>query len=134
MSTPTTVKPHAQSLSILVVDDQVSVLRELVDLLGAEFQGVQVFQSADPTRALAIARAERPTVVLTDWDMPGLDGLSLVHALTSDQATADIGCLICTGKHVGSAELRRALELGTKDYLRKPTESVELSARITVAL
>lgn len=120
--------------TILLVDDQPAVLRELVGTLSVEFPEARLLQTTDPLQALDIARGEAPQLVLTDWDMPELTGLELVERLRAQAPDRDVACVICTGKHVDSSDLSRALALGAVDYLRKPFDAIELAARVRAAL
>jgi CheY-like chemotaxis protein/nitrogen-specific signal transduction histidine kinase len=75
--TERSVVPDA--ISILVVDDQASVLRSIAN--GLEEEGYQVFVAMSATEALNLAKNQRFSVVLTDYCMPIMDGIELVKQL-----------------------------------------------------
>src|SRR5690242_13027653 len=86
MSEPTTIH-------ILVVDDE----ETLTDLLstGLTYEGYQVSVAADGVAALAIARRERPHLVILDWMLPGLDGLTICRQLREQ---SDVSILMLTAR------------------------------------
>lgn len=121
MSEPTTIH-------ILVVDDE----ETLTDLLstGLGYEGYQVSVAADGAAALAIARRERPHLVILDWMLPGLDGLTICRQLREQ---SDVSILMLTAR--GELDDRVAgLESGADDYLVKPFKFKELLARVHAML
>ncbi len=112
---------------ILVVDDELEHLNALCELL--QGGGYQVLRTSRPERALAIAESQRPDLVITDWDMPGLSGIELIRQLKAQPATRDIPVIMCTGSMTSAAHLETALDAGAVDYVRKPVEPIELRAR-----
>ncbi|MBH9577258.1 GGDEF domain-containing response regulator [Inhella proteolytica] len=112
---------------ILVVDDELEHLNALCELL--QGGGYQVLRTSRPERALAIAESQRPDLVITDWDMPGLSGIELIRQLKAHPATRDIPVIMCTGSMTTAAHLETALQAGAVDYVRKPVEPIELRAR-----
>ena len=124
-----------EQFTILIVDDQPEIVRELVAFCQAHFAGAEILQTVRPQQALTILRAERPEVLIADWEMPGMTGIELLEAVKRDPEIADdISVIICSGKNIGSADLHRALTAGATDYLRKPFDHPELIARISSAL
>lgn len=81
--------------------------------------GFRVVQAADGERAVALARALLPDVVVMDMKLPLLDGWTAVRQLQSDGPTATIPILALTG-HSGVAHVRRAREAGCDAFLSKP--------------
>ncbi|MGH8782032.1 response regulator [Paraburkholderia sp.] len=74
--------------TILLVEDDLNLLQAMETLLRGE--GYRVRTAADGTLAMRSARSERPDVVVSDWMMPGMDGVALVKALQSVPQFADI--------------------------------------------
>jgi two-component system cell cycle response regulator len=116
---------------ILVAEDSALLRRMLGDVLRA--QGWTVLEAGDGQTALALARAEIPSVLLMAREMEGLDGMAVLDALRADPATADMPVVFVTG-HTGARDLAEGLERGAHDYVRKPVDPVELIARIRAAL
>lgn len=121
MSEPTTIH-------ILVVDDE----ETLTDLLstGLSYEGYQVSVAADGVSALAIARRERPHLVILDWMLPGLDGLTICRQLREQ---SDVSILMLTARSELDDRVA-GLESGADDYLAKPFKFKELLARVHAML
>jgi CheY-like chemotaxis protein len=102
--------------TILIADDH-DDNRELLQLLlvGA---GYDVREARDGSECVAIARDERPDLVLMDLSMPVLDGWGVFEELRGDQSTRAIPCMAVTAH----ADLTRsqALEAGFSAYVSKP--------------
>jgi CheY-like chemotaxis protein len=78
----------AEKLTVLVVDDDVSIAELLADLLGDE--GYRVIVAYDGLEALAAARREHPAMILSDCMMPGLSGAQMLRELRGHPATRSI--------------------------------------------
>jgi two-component system cell cycle response regulator len=117
--------------SILVVDDSTAMRRILSRALDAA--GYRVSEAADGQAALAVCRADAPDLVLLDIDMPVMDGLTALKEMKADAGLRDIPVLFLTARTSGH-DLAAGLDLGALDYLRKPCEPVELTARVAAAL
>ena len=116
---------------ILIVDDSVAMRRILGRAL--EAAGYRVSEAGDGHAALAACRAEAPSLVLLDIDMPVMDGMTTLKEMRADEELVDIPVLFLTARTSGT-DLAAGLELGAQDYLRKPCEPAELTARVAVAL
>lgn len=116
--------------TILVADDSVVVrtvlARELVTA------GWEVRQAADGEQAVESCREHPPDIVLLDIEMPRLNGFQALAALQRDPELAQIPVIFLTGRDSG-ADVAEGLRRGAHDYLRKPFETAELTARLTVA-
>jgi DNA-binding response OmpR family regulator len=116
---------------ILVVEDDL----ELVELLHFNLTkaGFQVGIATDGARALQLARAKCPSLILLDVMLPELDGLAVCEILRRDQSTRKIPIIILTAM---SSQLARAagLEAGANDYIAKPFSMKDLLTRIGAAL
>ena len=115
---------------ILIVDDEPGNLQAIV----RAFQGMddcpyEILQTLSARKALEIAQAEQPDLIITDWDMPEVDGIALIRMLKENPATRDILVIMCTGVMTTSEHLRTALDAGAVDYIRKPVDELELNAR-----
>lgn len=87
---------------ILLVDDDPSVLVYLGAKLARHYH---VVSTADPYQVLALARSERPDLILCDYDMPGMSGSEVASALHADPKLADIP-LVCLTSLVSPGALR----------------------------
>jgi CheY-like chemotaxis protein len=109
---------------VLVVDDEPD-LRELVRVNLAR-DGHEVEVASDGARGLAAAEGHRPHLMVLDVMMPGMDGWSVLGALKSDEALADIPVVMVTMVD----EKRIGYSLGASDYLTKPIDRSRLVATI----
>lgn len=105
--------------TILVVDDNPTNRKVLTTLLG--YQGHRLVEAADGEEALALARAERPDLVITDVIMPSMDGYEFVRQLRTDPAVAETPVVFYTA--LSQEEKARALArvCGVKHVLSKPS-------------
>ena len=112
-------------MDILVVDDNTNSLRSLCMVLkdlGHTPKGLQ-----NPTDALLEAKSGLWPLIITDIRMPGMDGLSLLSAIKSDEAATKSDVVLITG-HGDMATAVEALRRGAYDYLNKPINARELAA------
>ncbi|MDP3167547.1 MAG: Hpt domain-containing protein [Hydrogenophaga sp.] len=112
---------------VLVVDDSITVRRVTQRLLQRE--GYRVTLAADGLQALEKLQAERPTVVLSDIEMPRMDGFDLVRNIRSDARLHDLPVIMITSR-IAEKHREHARELGVDHYLGKPYSEDELLALI----
>jgi two-component system alkaline phosphatase synthesis response regulator PhoP len=117
--------------TILVVDDEPRIVEIARDYL--QQAGFRVLTAEDGNRALAIARAERPSLIVLDLMLPGMDGLDVTRTLRRDPVLVDIPVIMLTAR-VEEADKLVGLELGADDYLTKPFSPRELVARVRAVL
>lgn len=111
----------------LVVEDSPTV--GLVVKYFLELEGFEVIQACNGTEGYEKARQTHPNVIVTDCQMPGMDGMEMIKALRADAITRDISILMLTTD--GSVDKEaRALEVGADDYIVKPVEPRRLAARV----
>src|SRR5450432_2106253 len=114
-------------LRVLLVDDSALIHRHTVPLLSAA--GYEVSEAWDGAEALEKLKTERADLVLTDVEMPRLDGYALCLALKNDPATEGMPVIICSA--LGEAtDLERGFDVGADDYLVKPVIAEELTTRV----
>ncbi|MDH5372754.1 MAG: response regulator transcription factor [Acidimicrobiia bacterium] len=114
--------------TILVVDDELKITRLLRDYL--QQAGFRVVTAADGLAALAVARTERPDMIVLDLGLPGLDGLDVTRAL---RKSSDVPIIMLTAR-AEEADRIVGLEIGADDYLVKPFSPKELVARVRAVL
>ena len=132
MSTASTPLPSRvvsnYSTMVLLVDDQ-AVVGEAVRRSLANLPDMDFHYCADPTQALALATRLRPTVILQDLLMPGVDGLDLLRKYRANDATRGIPVIVLSTQEEPKTKAL-AFELGANDYLVKLPDRLELIARI----
>lgn len=117
--------------SVLVVDDDDMILAIVRTALQRE--GISVTTASDGAEALELLAGELPALVISDVNMPEVDGLELLRRLRAEPRTRSIPVLLLTTRsEVG--DVVEGLALGADDYLTKPFAVPELLARVRVKL
>ena len=113
--------------TVLVVDDD-PVIQKLLQV-NFEMEGYDVVVAGDGEEGLALAREERPDLVLLDVMMPKMNGLDVAIALRADQLTEAIPIIMLSAKAQAS-DVQAGLDLGVDDYVTKPFDPLELLERV----
>lgn len=113
---------------VLVVDDDHKILRLLRIELSA--QGFQVLMAENGPDALDVVERQRPDIVLLDVIMPGVDGLEVLRRV---RQSSGVPVILLTAKGTDSDKIS-GLELGADDYIAKPFNPEELTARVRAVL
>lgn len=123
-----TPPPDQYNIMVLLVDDQAmigeAIRRALVNQLDMNFH-----YCGNPSEAVALAQEIKPTVILQDLVMPGVDGLALVRQYRANEGTKDIPIIVLSTKEEASVK-SAAFTAGANDYLVKLPDAIELIARI----
>lgn len=115
-------------MTVLIVDDNPTNLMVLRHLVG-RMPDCEPQAAQDGTEALAWCNEHTPDLILTDYMMPGMDGLTLIHALRALPHIRDIPIIMVTTSDMKEVR-QNALEAGATDFLAKPVDPVETRARI----
>ena len=113
---------------ILIADDDTDAL-ELVQWYLAG-QNYRFLRARDGGEALELAREHVPDLILLDINMPILNGFSVLEQLRQDPETATIVVIIMTAAYGQRKDRLRGFALGADDYILKPLDRRELSARV----
>ena len=112
----------------LVVEDS-PTMRQLIVFALRRIRGLEVVEADDGVDALRKLAASKLDIILTDINMPIMDGLKLVKRVRSDEALKDIPIIIITTE--GAEEDRqRALALGANAYITKPIQAPQVIAKV----
>ena len=113
---------------ILVVDDEPKIVRLARDYL--EKNGFRVVTAADGPSALAMARREKPDLIVLDLLLPGMDGREVCRILRNE---SDVPIIMLTALSDESDQIV-GLEIGADDYIVKPFSPRALVARVRALL
>uniref|UniRef100_UPI0025C440BF hybrid sensor histidine kinase/response regulator n=1 Tax=Aquabacterium sp. TaxID=1872578 RepID=UPI0025C440BF len=127
LARPAETAAESQAPMVLVVDDSLTVRKVTQRLLSRE--GYRVVLAKDGLEALERLAQERPTVVLSDIEMPRMDGFDLVRNIRADQKLADLPIIMITSR-IAQKHRDYAAELGVNHYLGKPYGEEELLALV----
>jgi signal transduction histidine kinase/HPt (histidine-containing phosphotransfer) domain-containing protein/BarA-like signal transduction histidine kinase len=120
--------PPEHHVMVLLLDDQAMVC-EAVRRALANQTDIDFHYCADSREALTIANQIKPTVILQDLVMPGVDGLTLVKQFRANPATRDTPIIVLSTNENPQVK-GHAFALGANDYLVKLPDKIELIARI----
>ena len=114
--------------TILVVEDETQIVKLARDYL--ERASFRVLDTGDGATAMAVARNERPDLIVLDLNLPGMDGLDVCRTLRRE---SDVPIIMLTARVEGADRLI-GLELGADDYITKPFSPRELNSRVAAVL
>jgi chemosensory pili system protein ChpA (sensor histidine kinase/response regulator) len=123
------VKTQRDTLTVMIVDDSPSVRRVMSNLIkGASWTPLTAKDGLDAIEMLRSATS-LPDVVLTDIEMPRMDGYELLAALKANEVLARLPVAMITSR-AGEKHRRKALDNGAADYLTKPYSDDQLLAMV----
>lgn len=116
----------------LIIDDD----RDLLDILGRYLSGhgFSVTSASDGAEGLAILKDSRHDIVVTDAEMPGMDGFSFCKKLKESGSLAAIPVIIMSGKRTTEGDMLSGYDRGSDDYVIKPFSYPVLLAKISAII
>jgi two-component system chemotaxis response regulator CheY len=118
-----------KSIKILVVDDFPTMRRIIRNLL-KELEFVNVDEAEDGAVGLEKLRAGNYGFVVSDWNMPNMDGLAMLQAIRADPSMAKLPVLMVTAE-AKKENIIAAAQSGANGYVVKPFTAVTLEEKIT---
>lgn len=121
--------PAARDLRTLIVDDQ----RAVRAMVRNSLQGLgitEVIEAEDGVQALDLLSMNRRHLIISDLNMPNLDGLGLLRAVRAKPELAKTAFIMLTS-HADTELVRKAVELGVNNYIVKPFTVDSLRRKIT---
>jgi two-component system chemotaxis response regulator CheY len=120
--------PHAAALKVLIVDDQFSV-RQMIRLALEEIGVRNILESENGRDAFDKAVSQPLNLIISDFNMPEMDGLSLLRAVRSHQTVRKLPFILLTGR--GDRDLVvKAAQNGVNNYVVKPFTNAILREKI----
>ncbi|WP_424963199.1 response regulator [Ekhidna sp.] len=116
--------------SILVIDDKPDNLKIIIDELKELGLHKHALTAPNGKIGLELAKKYIPQLILTDWEMPEMDGYQLVEAVKADEALAHIPIIMVTAVMKKPEDLSESFKAGVHDFLSKPFNKLEFQARI----
>jgi two-component system, OmpR family, alkaline phosphatase synthesis response regulator PhoP len=114
--------------NILVIDDEPKILEICSDYLHAA--GFDIITAGDGPKGLALARTQKPDLIVLDLLLPGMDGLDLCRSLRRE---SNVPIIMLTAR-IEETDKLIGLELGADDYITKPFSPRELVVRVRTVL
>ena len=121
----------SKDAQILIVEDNPRNLKLARDVLG--HHGYRTLEAADAEQGLALARSERPALILMDVQLPGMDGVAALDRLRGDPETSGIRVIALTAFAMRS-DRERFLAAGFDGYLEKPIDVGAFPGQIAALL
>ena len=114
--------------AVLLIDDDLFGLTVLKDLIDSLVEADQ-FCHSNPVQALEWLTSATPDVIVTDYDMPEINGVELIRTIRGRPETADVPILMITAIDSPTVRLA-ALDAGANDFITKPFEGSEVRSRV----
>lgn len=120
--------PSENAPTVLVVEDDPAFI-SLISL-GLQYEGYSIHTASDGLQGLRLFEEKQPDLVIVDWMLPGMDGISLSRRI---RASSEIPVIIITARDAVS-DCVTGLDSGADDYIVKPFHIEELLARVRARL
>ncbi|MGE5649454.1 response regulator [Noviherbaspirillum sp. UKPF54] len=125
---------QARRLHILIVDDVASMRRVMMGLIKEQLDTLRLSEAADGKNALQMIHKAHEDgvpvdIVITDWNMPVMDGMALLRCIRSDMSLMSLPVLLVTA-HATKDMILEAARAGADGYIVKPFNAETLHSKI----
>ena len=118
------------ALDILIVDDSAAIRKILQRVLGqAEIPVGSVYEAGDGAAALEILKRQKVGLVLSDINMPNMDGLQLLGHIRANEEWRHVPVVMITTEGA-AARVQEAVALGATGYVRKPFTAEQIKEKL----
>lgn len=119
-----------KTYTILIADDYSENLAIIAEALTCSGIKHKIIKAINGKVLCELAEKRIPDLIITDWEMPIMDGIEAINYLKSVEATKNIPIIMCTGIMTTSQNLKMALDSGAVDFIKKPIDPIELQSRV----
>jgi two-component system, chemotaxis family, chemotaxis protein CheY len=118
------------AIRVLIVDDS-SVMRKIVEraLRQAELELDMVFEAANGVEALELLGSKQVELILSDINMPSMDGLEFLRQLRARNLAAGVPVVMITTES-SEEHVKEAIQAGARGYIRKPFTAEQVKERV----
>lgn len=117
--------------NILIVDDQANVRTAVMQLLlSCNRTDLNVDQTTNGTDALRKLQSKNYDLLISDTDMPGMNGADLMHAVRADEKLKKLPAILMLAVGAGKQDVLNAVTLGISGFIIKPFRPEQLRAQI----
>ncbi len=117
--------------NILIVDDQANVRTAVVQLLlSCNRTDLTIDQTTNGSDALRRLQAKKYDLLISDTDMPGMNGADLMHAVRADEKLKELPAILMLAVGAGKQDVLNAVALGISGFIIKPFRPEQLRAQI----
>jgi two-component system chemotaxis response regulator CheY len=115
---------------VLIVDDS-SVMRKIVErsLRQAGLDSLVVYEASNGTEALDLLRAKQVDLILSDINMPSMDGLEFLRQIQAQKLAPDVPVVMITTES-SEEHVKQAIQSGARGYIRKPFTAEQVKERV----
>jgi two-component system chemotaxis response regulator CheY len=118
-------------LDVMIVDDSAAIRKILQRvLIQADVPLGKVLEAGDGTEALESLKSHKVGLILSDINMPNMDGLQLLGALKAQESTKHVPVIMVTTEG-SSNKVMEAVNLGAAGYVRKPFTAEQIKEKLT---
>jgi two-component system chemotaxis response regulator CheY len=120
----------ANAMKVLIVDDS-SVMRKIVEraLRQAGLESMEVFEAGSGVEGLEVLRVESVALILSDINMPSMDGLEFLRQIRLKQLAVGVPVVMITTES-SEEHVRQAIVSGAQGYIRKPFTADQVKERV----
>jgi two-component system, NtrC family, sensor kinase len=122
---------ESRARTVLIIDDSPTFREALKSEL--ETAGYRVISAGTGEDGLQVAVDERPSAIIVDGELPGIDGATVIRRIRADAAMRRTPCILLTASEERSGEIR-ALDAGADDYVRKEENTEIILTRLSAIL
>jgi two-component system chemotaxis response regulator CheY len=116
--------------NVLIVDDSTAIRKILIRVLNQTHLALgEVLEAGDGKEALGILQGHRISLILSDINMPNMDGIELLRTVRASEQWRDVPVVLITTEGA-QARVREAAELGATSYVRKPFSADQLRDKL----
>jgi len=116
---------------ILIVDDNKEYIQTAMKYIIEESVPYALLCANNGKTGVEIALIELPDIIIMDWEMPEMDGITAIKQLKKHDTTKYIPVILSTGIRISTTDLKTAFDAGASDFIRKPLEKTEFVARVS---
>jgi class 3 adenylate cyclase/AmiR/NasT family two-component response regulator len=118
---------------IVIVEDNLLFLQLLIYSIKELSKEIIIYNSDNGAEAFSLIKENKPDLIITDWDMPRLNGIELTEKIKKTHDLTYIPIIMCTGKSTPE-NLQCAFIAGVSDFISKPFNKIEFFARVSSQL
>jgi two-component system chemotaxis response regulator CheY len=124
--------PSASTLRVLIVDDQMS-MRGIARYCLQEIGIKNVVEAKSGAEALVAMNSNKFDLIISDWNMDGMDGLTLLKTIRSNPLTKRMPFIMATGQR-DTEMVKTAIQAGVNNYMVKPFNAATMKQKIEAVL
>lgn len=123
-----------KSHKILIVDDDIDTLNTIESYFEDSESKYLFYRANNGLKALQIALEVNPDLIVTEWELPVMNGIELIRKIRTNENTSHTPIIVLTSRVITSEQLQTVFNTGDADYIRKPIDKIEFISRFRFML